>query len=149
MQGKLLPNFAVANFWKIFEKLLFDTICSHLNENGLLSQHQSGFRPGDSATNQLLAITHNICKAFEEVPSKEIRAVFLDLLKAFDRVWHDCLLYKLEVNGISGNIIQLIKNFLTDRKKRVVLKGKVQNGNRFLQEYLKDQSLVHCSFYNT
>ena len=111
-------------FGKIFEKLLFDTIYSHLNESGLLSHHQSGFRPGDSTINQLLATTHNIYRAFEEVPSQEMRAVFLDLSKAFDRVWHDGLLYKLEFNGISGNILQLIKNFLKDRKQRVVLNGK-------------------------
>ena len=110
-------------FGKLFEKL-FDIIYSHLNENGLLSYHQSGFRAGDSTINQLLVITHNIYRAFEEVPSKEMGAVFLDLSKAFDRVWHDGLLHKLEVNGISGNILQLIKNFLRDRKQRVVLNGK-------------------------
>ena len=48
---------------------------------------------------------------FVEVPSKEMRAVFLDLWKAFDRVWHDGLLYKVEVDGISGNILQLLQNF--------------------------------------
>ena len=111
-------------FGKGFEKLLFEKIYSQLNEIGLLSQHQLGFRPGDSTINQLLATTHNICKAFEEMPSKEMRAVFLDLSKAFNRVWHDGLLYKLEVNGISGNILQLIKNSLKDRKQRVVLNGK-------------------------
>ena len=111
-------------FGKIFEKLMFDAIYSHLCENSLLSQHQSGFRPGDPTINQLLSITNDIYKAFEEVPSKEMRAIFLDLSKAFDRVWHDGLIYKLKVNGISGNILQLLQNFLKDRKQRVVLNGK-------------------------
>ena len=55
---------------------------------------------------------------------KEMRAVFLDLSKAFDKVWHDGPLYKLEGNGISGNILQLLQSLLKDRKQRLVLNGK-------------------------
>ena len=62
--------------------------------------------------------------AFEETPSKETRAVFLDLFKAFGRVWHEGLLYKLECNGISGDLLNLIRNFLTNRKQWVVLNGR-------------------------
>ena len=109
---------------KIFEKLLFDKIYSHLCENGLLTQNQSGFRPGDSTINQLLSITRKIYRAFEEIPSKETRSVFLDLSKAFDRVWHEGLLYKLECNGITGNLLTLIEDYLANRKQRVVLNGK-------------------------
>ena len=58
------------------------------------------------------------------MPSKETRAVFLDLSKAFDRVWHEGLIHKLKCNGVSGNMLALISSFLTDRKQRVVLNGK-------------------------
>ena len=50
--------------------------------------------------------------------------MFLDLSKAFDRVWHDGLMYKMECCGISGNLHALIQSFLSDRKQRVVLNGK-------------------------
>ena len=66
---------------KIFEKRLFDVIYEHLCKHNLISPHQSGFRPGDSTINQLLLITHNIYKAFDERPSRETRAIFLDLCK--------------------------------------------------------------------
>ena len=59
----------------------------------------------------------------EEIPSRETRAVFLDLSKAFDRVWHDGLLYKLECNGISGHLLLLLRNFLENRWQRAVLNG--------------------------
>ena len=98
-------------FGKIFEKLIFDSIYCHLGENGILTAKHSGFRPGDSTINQLLSITHKIYSSFEELPSKETRAIFLDFPKAFDRVWHDGLIYKLESSGISGNLLSLIKNF--------------------------------------
>ena len=47
-------------FGKLFETLLFDDMYEHLSVKCLLSDSQSGFRPGDSTINQLLAITHNI-----------------------------------------------------------------------------------------
>ena len=71
---------------KIFEKLIFDTIYEYLCENQLLTPDQSGFPPGNSTVNQLLSITHKIYSAFEEFPSRETRAVFLDISKVFDSV---------------------------------------------------------------
>ena len=115
-------------FGKNLEKLIFDSVYRHLCDNNILTPHQSGFRPGDSTphstVNQLLPVTHKIYTVFEAIPSKETRAVFLDLSKAFDRVWHQRLLYKLACCGISGNLLSLISNFLTTREQRVVLNGK-------------------------
>ena len=111
-------------FGKIFEKVIFDAMYKHLCDNNLLTPNQSGFRPGDSAINQLLAITHNVYCAFESTPSLETCAVLLDLSKAFDRVWHDGLLYKLESYGISRNLHNLLRSFLLNRMQRVVLNGK-------------------------
>ena len=53
----------------------------------------------------------------------EVRSVFLDLSKAFDRVWHDGLFYKLKSNRINANLFKLIKSFLNNRCQRVVLNG--------------------------
>ena len=90
-------------------------------ENDLISQHQSGFKPGDSCINQLLSITHEIYQSFDE--GFDVRSVFLDISKAFDKVWHDGLIFKLKQNGISGNLLNLLSNFLRNRKQRVVLNG--------------------------
>ena len=114
----LLPIFS-----KVFEKLIFDDIFSYLELNNLLSQNQSGFRPGDSCVSQLLNITHEIFLAFDANPSLEVRGAFLDISKAFDKVWHDGLLFKLKQHGIHGEILSLIKIFLLDRKQRDLLNG--------------------------
>ena len=90
--------------WKIFEKVIFDDIYERLANNQLLTPIQSGFRPGDSTINQPLHITHRIYAAFEEFPSRETRAVFLDTSKTFDRVWHDGLILKLKNYGIYLNL---------------------------------------------
>ena len=58
----------------------------------MLSVYQSGFRSGDSCVHQLISIVHDIYNAFDTNPSLEVRCVFLDISKAFDRVWHKGLL---------------------------------------------------------
>ena len=92
-------------------------------ENELISPNQSGFKPGDSCTNQLLAITHEIYKSFDE--GFEVRGVFLDISKAFDKVWHEGLIFRLKQNGISGNLINLLYDFLKNKKQRVLLNGQI------------------------
>ena len=81
---------------KIFEKIIFKNLYSYLNANNILTENQSGFRPGDSTTNQLLYLVNEIHLAFENPKSLEVRAVFLDISKAFDKVWHDGLIFKLK-----------------------------------------------------
>ena len=91
-----------------------------LLEEKLLNPNQSGFLPSDSSINQLLAITH---EAFDCNPSIEVSSVFLNRSKAFDKVWHEGLLYKLKSMGISGELYNLLKNYLSGRLQRVVLNG--------------------------
>ena len=54
-----------------------------------------------------------------------MKGVFLDISKAFDKVWHKGLLLKLSPNGISGNLLKLLRDFLYCRKQRVVLNGQI------------------------
>ena len=105
----------------IFESLIYNEMFTFFTENNLISPNQSGFRPGDSCVNQLVAITHEIYKSFDE--GFEVRGVFLHISKAFDKVWHEGLLLRLNQNGISGNLLKLLSDFLSSRKQRVVLNG--------------------------
>ena len=105
---------------KIFERLIYNEMFGFFLDKGFISANQSGFKPGDSCINQLLSITHNIYKPFDDV--YQVRGVFLDISKAFGKVWHDGLIFKLQEDGISGNLLNVLKHFLTNRKQRVVLK---------------------------
>ena len=58
---------------------------SYFIENSFISENHSGFNPGDFYVNQLLAITHEIFSSFDD--NCEVRRVFLDISKAFDKVW--------------------------------------------------------------
>ena len=53
----------------------------------------------------------------------QLRAVFLDISKAFDKVWCEGLIVKLKKNGISDSLLKLFQNYLHNRKQRVVLNG--------------------------
>ena len=75
------------------ERCVHKHLFSYISRNNLLTPFQSGFIPGDFTTNQLLHIYHTFCEAVDNV--KEVRIVFCDISKAFDRVWHKGLLYKL------------------------------------------------------
>ena len=106
---------------KVLEQLIYNKMFEFFTENELISHSQSGFKPGDSCISQLLCITHDIYQSLDD--GLETRAVFLDISKAFDKVWHEALLFKLKQNDISGNLLNVITNFLYQRKQRVVLNG--------------------------
>ncbi len=106
---------------KVFEKALFNHIFTFLKENKLIDKRQSGFIPGDSTINQLIAICNNLYKCTDI--GNEMIGVFLDLTKAFDKVWHDGLLYKLQKIGVGGKIFDLLKSYLSNRKQLVTLPG--------------------------
>ena len=88
--------------------------------NNLISKNQPGFRPGDSCINQLPSITHEVYQSFDD--NLEVGDVFLDISKAFDKVWHKGLILKLKQNDISYKILNIITHFLSFRKQRVILK---------------------------
>ena len=80
-------------------------------------------RSVDSTTNQLIDLVDEIHQTFASKKPLEVRVVFLDISKAFDKVWHDGLIFKMRQNGISGNLLKLFQNYLSNRKQRVVLNG--------------------------
>ena len=110
---------------KIFEKLIFNEIFKFFIENEFISPIQLGFKPCDSCINQLLAIAHEIYKSFDDV--FEVRGIFLDISKAFDKVWCKGLIFKSTQNGISDNLLNLLCDFLRNRKQRVLLNGQVSD----------------------
>ena len=87
---------------KIFKRIIYNGIFKIFLGNNLISSNQSGFNPGDLCINQLIAITHDFFKGFHV--GLEVRGVFLDISKAFNKVWHEGLIYKSRHNGICGNL---------------------------------------------
>ena len=106
---------------KVFEKCVFKHLQNYIMTNKLISPVQSGFTPNDSAVFQLIDLYDAFAKAIDD--GKEIRVIFCDISKAFDRVWHEGLLFKLRRMGISGTLLEWFKSYLDQRHQRVVLEG--------------------------
>ena len=104
---------------KVFEQAIFKHVFNHFRDNSILTSLQSGFIPADSTVNQLTYLYNAFSQALDF--GKEVRVVFCDMSKAYDRVWHESLLKKLEAAGISGNPLLLFRSYLSDRRQRVVL----------------------------
>ena len=118
LKQKYRPVSLLPSFSKICERVVFFHLYYFLMETGFLYKFQSGFRPGDSTINQLIFLVHKIYEALEG--GKEVRVVFLDISKAFDKVWHAGLLRKLEALGVQSPLLQWFKS---NWKQRVVIEG--------------------------
>ena len=105
----LLPIFS-----KIFERLIFNSLFNYFIQNKLFTEYQSGFIPD---------VTHEIYTSFDCNPPQDIRGTFLDISKAFDKVWHKGLIFKLKSYGVDGSLLKLMENYLTGCQQRVVLNG--------------------------
>ena len=103
-------------FGKMFERVIYNSLFNYFQSNRLFTPSQSGFLPGDSCIAQLLSIIHDIQTAFDENPTVDARGVFLDLSKAFDKVWHDGIIFKLKAYGVKGELLSLLKNLKIENK---------------------------------
>ena len=87
----------------MFERLTYNSVCKHIWGNDLLSPNQSGFHTVDSCMNPLVLITYIIFHPFDK--GIETKAIYLDISKAFDKVWHEGLIYKLRQYGFTGKLL--------------------------------------------
>ena len=108
---------------KIFEGSIYKDLFNHFYCHNLFTKNQSGFMPGDSCIFQLLSIVHEISSPLDCNPTIDVRGVFQDISKAFDKMWHEGLLFKLKSHGSGGKLLNLFENYLQERQHRVVING--------------------------
>ena len=112
---------------KIFERLLYNRLLDYCTSNSILTPFQFGFRPKLTTQDATLNLTEYL---YEALNNKEIAvSVFIDYSKAYDTVNHGILLKKMEKYGINGIALDLIKNYLTNRKQCVRIKSEISSYN--------------------
>ena len=125
----LVKNYRPINlliFGKIFEKVIFKDLFNYFHKNELFTKCQCGFLPGDSCNSQLLSIVHDINSSFDCDPTQDVRGIFLDISKTFDKLWHEGLLFKLKTYGVKGEPLNL-RNYLHEHNQRVILNGQISS----------------------
>ena len=127
----LLPAFG-----KNFERLIFNSLFKYIDAYKLLNPNQSGFCAFDSCVKQFLSINHEIFSNFDCDPPKDMHAVFLDISKAFDKIWLPGLIFKIKYFGISGDSFLLLG--LTPCKAEQPLQGmELQEAQKKITGYRK------------
>ena len=120
--GNYRPVSLTSIICKVFERFIKDTIFKHLIDNNLLSDDQFGFCSGRSCTTQLLSTIYDW---FSELDNNvPVDAIYLDFRKAFDAVPHLRLINKLYGYGIRGQLLEWIKDFLSERYQYVTINDK-------------------------
>ena len=108
---------------KIYEKIIKSSIIQFIDSK--VNKHQHGFVKGKSCLTNLLETMNCIIDIIDQGDPVDI--FYFDFRKAFDRVPHKRLLYKLECLGIKGKVLNIIRNFLSGRTFRVCLEGEFSN----------------------
>jgi len=106
---------------KVMEHIIVSQVMKHLEQHNILSESQCGFRLKRSCESQLFITLNDITKAVDN--KLQVDVAILDFSKAFDKVVHSRLLYKLDHYGVRGNLLNWLKSFLSDRSQQVVVDG--------------------------
>ncbi|GBP36679.1 Probable RNA-directed DNA polymerase from transposon BS [Eumeta japonica] len=107
------PISLLSGLSKLYERVLKTRLTDHLLGKGLIIDEQFGFRPAHSCPQQVLRLVEYATEGFKR-KNKTI-AVFFDVAKAFDRVWHAGLVYKLYSLHGPDRLILIIQNYLSNR----------------------------------
>ena len=88
---------------KVVERVLNNRLSAYLEANNLLLKQQSGFRANRSTTDNLLFLVQKAIDAKNR--GKKCAVIFSDISKAFDKVWHDGLLFKMMAMKIPPELV--------------------------------------------
>jgi hypothetical protein len=107
------PISVCSSLGKIFERIINDRLVTFLESKNLISNAQSGFRKHRSTKDNLVFITQKVSESFNR--TKSVCVLFFDISKAYDKVWHNGLLFKMIKLKIPLYLIAIIKSFLGNR----------------------------------
>ena len=109
---------------KVCEEVIKAKWSEYLESENILSERQFGFRKGRSCVSNLMCFYSRVTDILQHREGW-VDAIYLDLRKAFDKVPHNRLLWKLKmIGGVSGNLAKWMENYLVGREMRTVVKGK-------------------------
>ena len=121
LAGNYRPVSLTSVVCKLMESIIRDSIMEHMSKNNLLNSQQYGFVSGRSTVLQLIKVMDRWTEILDKGGCVDV--VYCDFLKAFDKVPHKRLVQKLNYYGIAPLLVNWIKEFLSDRKQKVLVNG--------------------------
>ena len=116
---------------KVLEKMVADRLMHILEDGGLITPNQAGFRPNRCTTDQILKLVQDATDQFNNGKTSNLTmTAFFDYAKAYDKVWREGLLHKMQVLGIPNRFVRYTRHFLSRRWTQVEING--TRSKRFL-----------------
>ena len=130
--GKLLslttsyrPISLISSIMKLFQRVIEQRLRSHLEQIGFINKHQSGFRRAKSTSDHLFRLSQFIMGTFNR--EEHAVAVFLDVEKAFDNIWHNGLKYKIFQLDLTTKMTRWLSDFPVGHVIQVNINGLLSN----------------------
>ena len=92
-----------------------------------MTKCQSDFLPGYSCILESLSIVHDGKSSFDCDPTQDVRGIFLDISKTFDKLWQEGLLFKLKMSRVKREVFNLLCIYLHERNQKVVFSGQISS----------------------
>ena len=110
---------------KVFERCIYTRLMDFARVNDLFTPHQYGFLKGKSTHDALLDLTENVYDCLNRRDGSFCINIFIDFHKCFDTIDHAILMRKLELYGVTGPLLILVNNYLTNRTQSVRIKESI------------------------
>ena len=115
----------ISSIMKLFERVIAQRLCSHLEQIGFIDKHQSGFRRAKSTDDHLFRLSQSIMESFNR--GEHVVAAFLDIQTAFDNAWHNGIRYKIFMLDFPTKMTRWLCYFLVGLIIQVNVNGFMSN----------------------
>ena len=119
------PINLMSSIMKLFERVIEQRLRSYLEDIGFINKYQSGFRQAKSTDDHLFRLSQSVMESFNN--GEHVVAVFLDVEKAFDKVWHNGLRYKIFMLDLPSKMTRWLSDFLVGRVIQVNVNGSLSD----------------------
>ena len=135
-----------SSFGKLFNRVLNNRLTKYMLDHNIISHCQIGFQAKKRTSDHIYTL-HTLIKKYTKIHKKKVYACFIDLSKAFDKVWHTGLYYKLKKIGIGTHFFNIIKCMYSENEVCLKLKDQISD---FLKPSVgvKQGDNLSSSFFN-